>query len=865
MAPHYRFAQFAVFIFLSLFSGVQLIYGQLFEDFEQGSKGSYAPGIVNLESGSWMFNDALIGNREGDLYFGERSARIRDGYIEMSFDYPEGAGSFSFYGANSGFSGDTGGVVQIYYSTDQGSSWNILGDEISLTEDNELKFYEQKAEVQEPVRFRVEKTAGNRINIDNIVIEPFVELSDSPKLSVRKNGSQLHSADLLEFMSVNTAGNSEVTFRITNIGEPDLFVDDAVFDKGERFMLADDVQNILGSRESQEISVQFSSNEPGVFTDQLIISSNDPDQPKFILELQARAVDGEELIPISAAREVPFETRVTVGGKVTVANEFDGPAFIEDGTAGIAVFHVPMHRAVERGDSVIVSGPVTEFNPIGGNRGTFLRQISAIPGDSDVRFEIVSEHPDPVEPELITVQQKNSGEFESRLITIENATFRAEGVLQGNQNYSISDQTGAGVLRVDNSASEIIGASIPDSPVDITGVIDRFDGVYQLKPRDIDDIDVQPVDIAGEDIPKDETFDVVTWNIEWFGASDRGPGNINLQFKNVMEVVNTIDADLYALQEIANRSLFLALADSLENYRGFVSSHPQRQQTAYLFKSSVIDSLDSGLLTTNQDSFDWAGRLPLFFKFNVTIDGRSQQVFSYNIHAKAFGDEPSYNRRRNAAESLKQYFDEYRRDDNVIFLGDFNDQLNFSTYNEEVSPYNSFLEDEHYFAVTKPLEDRGFASYLVGEFRSMIDHIVVTNSLIDSHIDGAQRVENPSYIPSYVSTTSDHAPVWTRFQFTGEPVEPEEVPDQFIVLPNYPNPFHPITNIRFDLPEAEQVTIHVYNVLGNRIATLAENDSFSAGEHTLQFDASALASGIYIYSLMLSSGETVNKKMMLIK
>jgi len=68
MAPHYRFAQFAVFIFLSLFSGVQLIYGQLFEDFEQGSKGSYAPGIVNLESGSWMFNDALIGNREGDLY-----------------------------------------------------------------------------------------------------------------------------------------------------------------------------------------------------------------------------------------------------------------------------------------------------------------------------------------------------------------------------------------------------------------------------------------------------------------------------------------------------------------------------------------------------------------------------------------------------------------------------------------------------------------------------------------------------------------------------------------------------------------------------------------------------------------------------
>jgi len=358
---------------------------------------------------------------------------------------------------------------------------------------------------------------------------------------------------------------------------------------------------------------------------------------------------------------------------------------------------------------------------------------------------------------------------------------------------------------------------------------------------------------------------VVTWNIEWFGASDTGPGNVNLQFRNVMDVVNTIDADLYALQEIANRSLFLELADNLENYRGFVSIHPQRQQTAYLFKPTVVDSLDSGLLTSNQDSFDWAGRLPLFFEFNATVDGRTERIFSYNIHAKAFGDQPSYNRRRNAAQSLKEYFDENRRTENVLFLGDFNDQLNFSTYNEEISPYIPFLDDDHYFAVTKPLEDRGFASYLTGQFRSMIDHIIVTNALIDSHINGAQRVENPSYIPNYVSTTSDHAPVWTRFQFTGQPDKPIDIPDDFIVEPNYPNPFHPVTNIRFKLPEPDNVTIHVYNSMGRRVAVMADNDSFSEGEHTVQFDASSLASGLYVYNVTLSGGETIIRKMMHVK
>lgn len=300
-----------------------------------------------------------------------------------------------------------------------------------------------------------------------------------------------------------------------------------------------------------------------------------------------------------------------------------------------------------------------------------------------------------------------------------------------------------------------------------------------------------------------------------------------------------------------------------------MSSYSQRQQTAYLFKTAVIDSLDSGEFVPNGVTGDWehywAGRPPLFFESDAQVDDKTKKVFSYNVHAKAFGDESSYNRRKAAAESLKEYLDNYRNDDNVLFLGDFNDQLNFSTYNEEISPYISFIDDDHYFAVTKPLEDRGFASYLSGQFRIMIDHIIVTNELVEDHIDDAQRVENPHYIPSYISTTSDHAPVWTRFRFTGKPDEPGEIPDEFIVEPNYPNPFHPVTNIRFAHPEQSTVTIYVYDVLGNRVTSIARDEVFSEGQHIIPFDASSLSSGLYIYRIILGSGQTSTHKMMHVK
>jgi hypothetical protein len=80
---------------------------------------------------------------------------------------------------------------------------------------------------------------------------------------------------------------------------------------------------------------------------------------------------------------------------------------------------------------------------------------------------------------------------------------------------------------------------------------------------------------------------------------------------------------------------------------------------------------------------------------------------------------------------------------------------------------------------------------------------------------------------------------------------------------NYPNPFNPSTTINYTLKNAGPVNIRVYNVTGRLVQELV-NDRKSAGEHVVSFDASNLASGIYIYRLQ-AEGKVLIRKMTLIK
>ncbi|MDA0907265.1 MAG: T9SS type A sorting domain-containing protein [Bacteroidetes bacterium] len=94
--------------------------------------------------------------------------------------------------------------------------------------------------------------------------------------------------------------------------------------------------------------------------------------------------------------------------------------------------------------------------------------------------------------------------------------------------------------------------------------------------------------------------------------------------------------------------------------------------------------------------------------------------------------------------------------------------------------------------------------------------------------------------------------------------EPTPMPSSFELKQNYPNPFNPTTTIQFSLATAQNVTLEVYNMLGQKVATLVQNQPMTAGIHTQSFDASALASGMYIYKLYTPEFSQ-SRRMMLIK
>ncbi|MEM1127003.1 MAG: LamG-like jellyroll fold domain-containing protein [Bacteroidota bacterium] len=93
--------------------------------------------------------------------------------------------------------------------------------------------------------------------------------------------------------------------------------------------------------------------------------------------------------------------------------------------------------------------------------------------------------------------------------------------------------------------------------------------------------------------------------------------------------------------------------------------------------------------------------------------------------------------------------------------------------------------------------------------------------------------------------------------------EPTELPRAFALSQNYPNPFNPATTIAYALPEAAQVELVVYDVLGRQVMTLVRAEQ-QAGQYEVVFDASHLASGLYLYRIQAGTHKAV-KKMMLVK
>ncbi|MBS4027942.1 MAG: choice-of-anchor D domain-containing protein, partial [Ignavibacteriales bacterium] len=160
----------------------------------------------------------------------------------------------------------------------------------------------------------------------------------------------------------------------------------------------------------------------------------------------------------------------------------------------------------------------------------------------------------------------------------------------------------------------------------------------------------------------------------------------------------------------------------------------------------------------------------------------------------------------------------------------------------------------HKFADTSVFKILDSAVYKINNsFEGVIDTISFSSGL---RLKGTRSIsEVPYLIPSGLKPTII-TPLENNWVLPSSPVLEQ----------NYPNPFNPRTTIQFYLLEPSVITLKVYNILGQEVATLFDNEEVLDGYTDVEFDASSLSSGVYFYRLTLNDGSfTKMKKLMLIK
>ena len=274
-----------------------------------------------------------------------------------------------------------------------------------------------------------------------------------------------------------------------------------------------------------------------------------------------------------------------------------------------------------------------------------------------------------------------------------------------------------------------------------------------------------PQEIALDDLffGSDSTFEVVTWNIEHFPKVSITTANY------VVQVIMTIDADVFALQEIESSSYFdyvisqLNEKDSLyiwDGYRAIGASYDVN--LAYIYKSDIIQIDD--MYEIYKDDWFAFPRSPLVFELTY----EDEELVIINNHLKAGGGTGDEERRQEASQKLQAFIDSTFFDAQVIMLGDLNDDI---TEPQATNVFWNFIEDtENYLFVDLPIAEGSFANWSYPSWPSHLDHILITNEFFDEYENSTvQTILVDHYLEGgwheYEENISDHRPVGMKFAF----------------------------------------------------------------------------------------------------
>lgn len=236
------------------------------------------------------------------------------------------------------------------------------------------------------------------------------------------------------------------------------------------------------------------------------------------------------------------------------------------------------------------------------------------------------------------------------------------------------------------------------------------------------------------------TLEVMTWNIEKFPKDSS-------TLCRVSNIVEALQVDVIAVQEIDSNDDFNALIHNLDGWGGAYFDVRGGIESGYLYKESEFTGVSplKSIFPDNRSEFP---REPVLFK---ATHKNGLEVTLINIHLKCCKD--GEERRTKASIMLKQYIDDSLSTENVVVLGDFNDDILIDT------PFENFVIDSaNYTFADKEIALQGKEYWSYPSWPSHIDHILISNELADNLVS-AETVALDRCVELYDAHISDHRPL----------------------------------------------------------------------------------------------------------
>jgi endonuclease/exonuclease/phosphatase family metal-dependent hydrolase len=267
----------------------------------------------------------------------------------------------------------------------------------------------------------------------------------------------------------------------------------------------------------------------------------------------------------------------------------------------------------------------------------------------------------------------------------------------------------------------------------------------------------------------ENSLDIATWNIEWF------PKNNQITVNYVIDIITLLDLDVLAIQELDDTDMFEQMLDSLTAYAGYYESN-WFAGLAYIYKTETVEINDIYEIYITSEYWNAFPRSPMVMDFNFM----GENYFIINNHFKCCGDgildyddsSDEENRRYTAINLLKEYIDNNLSNNNVIVLGDLNDDI------AEPPPNNVFQEvlddSTHYRFADLEIAQGNSSEWSFPNWPSHLDHILITDELFnDPNNSSVETIKIDEYLDGgwneYDQNISDHRPVAIKFLFSFGP------------------------------------------------------------------------------------------------